>query len=322
MTRHVSATALARFRAGDLSQRKAARVSAHLPGCARCTDLGAELAGITMLLASTPAPPMPEHLAARIQDTLATEAASRVALDPGTEPERRDLPGRDAGPRRHLRLPALSSPVVLRSLAAAGAVIVIAGGGYLAISEHSTASTSQSAAAGRVAPAARPAAGNGARHAAQGSVPGTPTFGPDLHYGRRSGQVRFIPVSSGVNFVPSMLKGQVTAALSQIRDVQKHAAPSKALNSPATAAAPSPAPSVPAASQFGGVPVAALQGCVSRIAAGSPVLLVDVARYQGGRATIIVVAPAGSSSRQVWVVGPACSASHGDVIAHLSMAGG
>ena len=67
MTRHVSVAALARFREGDLGQRRAARVSAHLSSCARCTDLSAELAGITMLLASTPAPAMPERLASRIQ---------------------------------------------------------------------------------------------------------------------------------------------------------------------------------------------------------------------------------------------------------------
>src|ERR1700730_11479292 len=132
MKRHVGAATLARFREGDLSRRRAARVGAHLTRCARCTDLSAELAGITMLLASTPVPAMPDHLAARIQDTLASEAAGRLAPDQGAPPRR--------------RRPVLASPVVLRTLAAAGAIVVIGGGGYLALSHVTTGSSGASSA--------------------------------------------------------------------------------------------------------------------------------------------------------------------------------
>ena len=71
---------------------------------------------------------------------------------------------------------------------------------------------------------------------------------------------------------------------------------------------------------FPGGTLAALPGCVTRIAAGRQVLLVDVDRYQGKPATIIVVAGGAGGSR-VWVVGPGCSRSDSDVITQASLAG-
>src|SRR5260221_14503224 len=80
MTRHVGAETLAAFRQGDLSPRRNSRIRAHLAGCARCSDLNEDLAGVTTLLAGAQPPPIPEHLTARIQTALATEAARRVVL--------------------------------------------------------------------------------------------------------------------------------------------------------------------------------------------------------------------------------------------------
>src|SRR5258708_35898464 len=97
MTRHVGAETLARFRQGDLSPRRNARIRAHLGGCARCSDLNEDLAGVTTLLAGAQPPPIPEHLAARIQTALATEAARRVALTAGG---RRTPAGGDTAPRQ------------------------------------------------------------------------------------------------------------------------------------------------------------------------------------------------------------------------------
>src|SRR5260221_12382012 len=83
MTRHVGAETLAAFRQGDLSPRRNSRIRAHLAGCARCSDLNEDLAGVTTLLAGAQPPPIPEHLTARIQTALATEAARRVVLTAG-----------------------------------------------------------------------------------------------------------------------------------------------------------------------------------------------------------------------------------------------
>jgi hypothetical protein len=317
MKRHVGAAALARFREGDLGQRRAARVGAHLTRCARCTDLSAELAGITMLLASTPVPAMPDHLAARIQDTLASEAAGRLALDQGTEPARRELPRHGGPPRR--RRPVLASPVVLRTLAAAGAIVVIGGGGYLALSHVATGTSGASSAAGH--PAA--AAGSAGSRAASQPFRAAPSFGPALSYGHNgASRASFVPVATGLNFVPAALAAQVTAVLSQVRYKVPEAAPtSGTVPSPAATSQAGSSAGSSAGSRFAGIPLTVLDGCVSRIAAGGRVLLVDVAKYQGRPATVIVVAPGASAPRQVWVVGPACSASRGDVIAHQSMPG-
>src|SRR5258708_35462998 len=97
MTRHVGAETLARFRQGDLSPRRNARIRAHLGGCARCSDLNEDLAGVTTLLAGAQPPPIPEHLAARIQTALATEAARRGALAAGGAPDPAAGHAADAG---------------------------------------------------------------------------------------------------------------------------------------------------------------------------------------------------------------------------------
>jgi hypothetical protein len=316
MKRHVGVQALARFREGDLSQRRTARVGAHLTRCARCTDLSAELAGITMLLASTPVPVMPDHLAARIQASLASEAAGRLALDRGNEPRQRELPRHGGAPRRRLRLPVLASPVVVGALAAAGAIAVIGGGGYLALSRiaNNGAGSAARSAAGSHAAAA---AGVGQSGTASRPLLAPPAFGPALPYSPEGGsrQASFVPVATGVNFVPASLATQVTAALSQVRYRLSEPAPD-------SGTVPSPTATSQAGSRFAGIRLTVLEDCVGRIAAGSQVLLVDVAKYQGRRATVIVVAPRVPAPRQVWVVGPACSASRGDVIAHRSMPGG
>jgi hypothetical protein len=92
-------------------------------------------------------------------------------------------------------------------------------------------------------------------------------------------------------------------------------------------ASPAPAGASPQhGPSFGGIAVKDLQGCVTRIAAGGTVRLVDVARYQGKRATIIVVAggaggAGGTGGTRVFVVGPGCSGSRSDLIARASLPG-
>jgi predicted anti-sigma-YlaC factor YlaD len=79
MRPHVGAKTLARYRQDDLTARRNARIGAHLAGCARCRARSEDLAGVTTLLASVHPPPVPQHLTARIQAALATEAAARAA---------------------------------------------------------------------------------------------------------------------------------------------------------------------------------------------------------------------------------------------------
>jgi hypothetical protein len=66
---------------------------------------------------------------------------------------------------------------------------------------------------------------------------------------------------------------------------------------------------------------AMLTSCVDKLAAGDTVLLVELAKFDGKSATIIVVAaskPAGSAD--VWAVSPSCSAGNTHVLDHSVVA--
>jgi hypothetical protein len=311
MRRHVGAQTLAGFRHGDLSPRRTSRIYAHLAGCARCRELNSDLAGVTTLLAAAQPPPIPEHLATRIQTALAAEAAMRAAqtaagevgteaappapAPPGGRSPRHERPGHA---RRRPLPPGLSSPLALRTAAAAAAVVVIAGGAYEVVQHVGSSSPARStpgAGAARVPRTAGPLITSGAA--------------PGLHYLHDGRQASITPVTTSVNFTPANLRSEVSSELS------RHGAV-KAAGSAAAAPAAQPTPSY--AQSYG----SALQDCVNRIAAGHQVLLVEIARYQGAPATVIVTVSSGADPEQAWVVGPGCSAGRSDVLAHVTLAAG
>jgi hypothetical protein len=83
---------------------------------------------------------------------------------------------------------------------------------------------------------------------------------------------------------------------------------------------PSPSAHVPRpATGSAGFPQ--LAACVSRVAGAAVPRLVDIASYGGRPVAVIVVPVPGSSMVRVWLVGTACPAHGGDVIAHFSMPG-
>jgi hypothetical protein len=325
VTRHVDAETLARYRQEDLSRRRGSRVRAHLARCERCRALDEDLAGVTALLADAQPPPMPEHLAARIQTALAAEAARRVALPgqvtsaaPGagaggeapqsrTEPAGTGVPDRRTsrhgrhGRDRMRRQPRFTSPVALRTMAAAAAVVVLAGGGY-EIAQHVGGSSSQRSTASGSA-ATPPRQGNFSAPAAGGS---TALPGPRYLHAAHTD----IPVvASQTNYTPAMLKDQVRNMLA--RYGQPALSGPSALRSPVAAGNPS--------ATFGNIPVSTLAGCVTRVADGRQVLLVDVARYRGTPATVIVTRTSAGGPEQVWVVSPGCSSRRITLLAHATL---
>jgi Putative zinc-finger len=316
MTRHVSAEALARYREGDLGSRKSSRIRAHLAACPRCTALDQDLAGVSALLASAPRPTMPEQVTARIQAALIAEGARQVPLSAGREPGRPELasqPGRSrhaAGRTRDGRrwhLPELLSPVAVRAFAAAAAAVAIAGGiyGTVQLAGDQPGATSGSASASNAA--------GSERH-------GLALTGPPLAYGSASHPADITPVSTGMNFQPGLLKSQVRSVLPRSGANAPMSHPQATAGKPGAFAGPSV--TTPDKRSFSGLPISALRGCVTRISAGRKVLLVDVDRYQGKRATIIVIAGAGGAGgARVWVVGPGCSRTGSDVIAQASLPG-
>jgi hypothetical protein len=329
MARHVSAEKLARFRAGDLPRAAARRAAAHLSGCARCRAQSDALAGLPALLAGTRVPPIPAHLAARIETALATESAHRAAEAdaPARARTRRDRAaaqgvarGRATGDRAGIRLPWAGLPgPARRGLATAAVLAVIGGGGYAVVSAvGGPQGTASSAAPSGLAPArsapsavpsaavsALPRSSNGLvqRHPAAGTVPGAVgpvLFGPLTRYSYSGSAGSFTPVVTGTNYLPADLAAQAAQILATVRATQ--------------ARPPGPV------SAFPGGTLARLPGCVGRIAAGATVLLVDQAQYQGTPATIIITGPVSAGGpMQVWAAGSSCSSSGSDVLARQAL---
>lgn len=319
MTGHPDADVLARFREDLLGRRRSARIRAHLARCERCAALEQGLGEVSTLLAAAPVPPMPDELAARLDRVLATEAAARAgaqapgaaaragtqapgaAARAGTQaadeasPGPSPLPDRSGRPARRWRAPRWRTPA-LRAAAAAAAAALIAGGGYgvsrLVLQGGGTSGTASSGSAAlprTQAPLAQHAASGASVPAAKNPANGTPTY-------PAAGSVQV--VRSGTDYLPGRLSAQTEAVLARRSSGFTTQSPA----SPASLAT-------------------ALRGCVQLVTGGAQPLLVDLARYQGRPATIIVQAPAGGQPGQVWVVGTGCSAHSRDVLAHALLTG-
>jgi hypothetical protein len=144
---HPDTDVLAEFRAGLITGRRGARITAHLAGCDRCAALDDQLAGVSVLLASVPVPALPDRVAQRLDTVLAAEVARRD----DAERARGDGAGESSAHRRP-RGNRGFRPLALRVLAPAAAVVLLAAGGYglsragLGSSSESTASSAQGAA--------------------------------------------------------------------------------------------------------------------------------------------------------------------------------
>ena len=321
MTRHIRADKLARYRAGDLGTRESARVRAHLDGCARCTAAADDLAAVSTFLASVPAPPMPDDITARIEAALAAEAASRAA-SPAVPAARGPVPaapGRDGVTRRAaVRNPKilsggwLRSPVTLRVAAGAAVAAVVLGGGFAAIRLAGSSGTSGSSG---TAEGASTSSGSGAAgatvHSPQAAAPAAvPAPSPTLSYQAGGRSRPFTVLTSSADLGPGNLAREVGRLVLGERTGAQSTKPS-----------PGPSAERSALSGIPGFAPATLQACVTRVADGGHVRLVQIGRYQGQQAAIIAVSPAGGGPVRIWVVGTGCSATSSDVITQMALPG-
>jgi len=315
MRPHVSAETMARYRQGDLNQRRTSHISTHLAGCNRCSALNEDLGGVTTLLAGVRPPPMPEDLTARITSAIAAESAKRAAA--GAAGEVPVTGGRTAArqhrsPRRS-RAPRISPKVALGGLAAAAAVVLVGGGIYEVVA-HSGGPVSSEASG--VPSAAQPAG----RSAANGPMASAlPVSGPALLYQHSGRRDSITPITTSANFNPAGLGSQVTAEVKKYGAGFTKAGPNAQGSGQHGSASPAAVPREQAGT-FAEIPVASLRGCVNRTAAGGLVLLVDVAHYRGAPAIIIVTEAAKTGPMQIWVVGTGCSASSSDLLQHATAA--
>jgi hypothetical protein len=313
MKRHASADELADLAAGVLKPRRAGKISAHLSGCAYCTDVNNQLANVSSLLAAVPAAPMPANLSSRIESAIAAESAQRLASEPATEAGRRDLPARGSRSRRSgqgWRVPLLSGPAG-RLVAAAGALVIIAGGGYEIAAHIGTASVTSTSSNSSGAAVVPP---GGLRL----------SVGPSITYqqGLHTKSVR--TVSSDTNFTGPTLGRLAVQALKADQVRGNSPAPSAGAMSPGTGAAAratgSYSTNVPSSQPNSTAQSRDLAGCVGHLAADRQVLLVELATFDGQHATIIVIAATTVGSADVWAVRPTCSAANTELLDHVRVA--
>lgn len=217
-------------------------------------------------------------------------------------PGRPDLPARTRRAARRPRMPGLSSPLLLRGLAAAGAVVIIAGAGFLlARGQISSQGTGTASSGTRPAPAAP---GKQLSGPAAGRVP------VGVHYRRNGKILTTTALASNTDYTRSTLAQQVR------KEVANSARFSTGVEAqPATTKAP--------AKQIAGMNIPRLEGCLNLIAAGRRVLLADVARYVGRPAMIVVlISLKAAGVFDVAVVGLSCSASSAHMIIQATVPAG
>jgi hypothetical protein len=300
---HLDAEVLAEFRAGTITGRRGAKITAHLAGCDRCTALGDQLAGVSALLASVPLPALPAGLAQRLDTVLAAEAArpDPVKTDQAERghAERPVSPatGRRQSPRPSFRL------LSLRVLAPV-AVVVLAAGGYglsrIAGSGGHVTASAGSAAESAAGTAAAPSAASGNLNA-----PKSPAVRTGAGSVPQAHRLTFTLVAGTVNFSADQatLKQQVEHELGAVHPAGQ-AGTSRA-----------PAASAPAS------PVTAkLRGCVQNLTRGATLVRVESGRF-GGKPATLVVARTGPDDT-AWVAGPDCSATSRDVLATTTVPAG
>jgi hypothetical protein len=300
MSRHYSDDSLASFVGDALKPRKAARIGAHLVQCPSCQRRIDTLKAVPSLLANVAFPPMPERMASRIETALASEASARLATEPATEAGRRDLPSRSRAGRRRPRID-LTSPLVLRTVAATGAAVIVAGGTYEIVA-HVGSSPSSTSGSSAISPPSHGPVNSGASG-------GRVTYGPGVSYDHKGHTAAITAVRSSTDYRAATLAGQASSVI---------AAQHQLKTSPqANSAAPSATNQPFSPNTSTGTP-AGLDACVNRVATGRTVLLVDIARYDGKPATIIVTALSASQA-EVFAVGSGCSASASDILAQQSL---
>jgi hypothetical protein len=296
---HLDAEVLAEFRAGLITGRRGASITAHLAGCDRCTALGDQLAGVSALLASVPVPAMPDLVAQRLDTVLAAEAASRpvrAASPEQAERARADRPGQRA--TRHRRTPRPSFRLLSARVLAPVAVVLLAAGGYglsRAIGPGSQVTSSAGSAAGSAASRSVASAPKAPSIAASAHGPlNTPVSPPvrgaqgTVPRPQRITAANFTLVASATNFAAATLGQQVETDLGR----------------PASAEAAQPV-------------TAQLRACVQNLTRGAALVRVESARFAGQPATLVVAR--NGSADTAWIAGPDCSATSRDVLATTSV---
>jgi hypothetical protein len=298
---HLDTDVLAEFRAGLITGRRGARIAAHLAGCGRCTLVDEQLAGVRALLASVPAPAMPDSVARRLDTVLAAEVAQRETAQRDAVHENRaeradgdgapesTAPRRPDGNRgnRGFRL------LTLRVLAPAAAVVVLVAGGY-GLSRINLGSSTGSAASSTAGGAARAAAPTAAASAESGGSVNAPNAGPTKGAVSRPQGI----TAAGITVVTGHANLSRDGLAQQVR-TQLAVPPSARTTRAATSAE---------------------RGCVLKLIGANRLELAESVRFESSPATLVVARTGAHDT--AWVAAPDCSATHRHVLDTTSLLSG
>jgi hypothetical protein len=283
---HLDTDVLAEFRAGLITGRRGTRIAVHLAGCDRCTALDDRLAGVSALLASVPAPAMPDRVAQRLDTVLAAEVARRDYPERAQGDSSRESGTRDrAAANRGFRL------LSLRVLAPV-AVVLLAAGGYGVSRMISPGNPPTTSAAGSAAvPASSAASAGSAASPGRAARSAGGALVPAVRPHPASAASRVVISQANFSSSPAMLKHQVETELAV----------------PVTSRTTQPASSL-------------VQGCVQRMVGGYKLVRVESAHFEGRPATLIVARTGQDDT--AWIAGPDCSATNRHVLAMTSVPSG
>jgi hypothetical protein len=328
---HADLELIAAFREGLLDQASGQRVGRHLAGCAMCALRAVAITEVTARLAGEPVPPLPGHVASRLDAALAAEIAATTAglaataagtgpsagagNSPGTGSAGREtfvaVPGarrkHAAGSRPPAAAPGGRRPgrrrragpdraahglvAVLTRPMAAVAAVCLLAGGGYLLLRSGTPQY-----AGTASPAP------GTAHAPRAAAGSALTPSKQNLAGAAPGANRapsrasaVLMVQSGTRYLPASLSAQAAATLARYQGAIPTAGQA----------------GIGAAQPFGSPDLLA---CLQQVAAGRVRLLVDTATYQGQPATVIIAPAAGGQRGHVWVVTPACGASPHEIV--------
>ena len=278
-TAHLDPDVLAEFRAGLITGRRGARIGAHLVACDRCAALDDELAGVSALLATVPAPAMPDSVAQRLDAALAAEVAQRnihAERADGDSSRKAGLPARPAGSHGF-------HWTAWRVLAPAAVVVLLAAGGY-ELSQLGGGPATQASSSGQAASSAHKAASAaaGPRASVAGPFSGAATSGAAT-----TPRAQRQPAAFPVVIRPATFKQQVEIAL----------------RTPAARRTTSSS--------------AAVRACVQAVTGSGKPVLVESVRYQDQPGTLIVART--SQGYTAWVAGSGCSATNRDLLAKTTV---
>ena len=177
----------------------------------------------------------------------------------------------------------------MRILSAAAASVIVLGGGTVV--GHALLSGSMSSENGAAqTQAVQDRTGSVPARPSSPGQPGSALKAPGGLSARSNASGGYVMMRSGTDYTAGQLSRQVSGQLAR-----------------AGAAAAEARPGEP------------LSGCVQGVTRGRTPMLVDVASYEGRPATVIVL-PGSADRLDVWVVGPACSASNSALIKHAQTA--